>query len=106
LRGGSSSKKCWDLEVEERAAAREGFKLIGMYKVAGQRRVIAIVEIDTADNLDRVIFGRLPLREYLEFEAIWPLRTFDDFLKDCGRPISVRRRHRIGGEYLGRICCT
>jgi muconolactone D-isomerase len=73
----------WDLEVEESKVAQEGFKLIGMYKVAGQRRVIAIVEIESAEDLDRMILGRLPMREVLEFEAIWPLRTFDGFLEDC-----------------------
>jgi muconolactone delta-isomerase len=52
------------------------------WKVAGQRRVIAIVEIETAEEFDRTILGRLPLREYLEFEAIWPLRSFDSFLDD------------------------
>jgi muconolactone D-isomerase len=51
--------------------------------VAGQRRVIAIVEIASAEELDRVILGRLPMREVLEFEAIWPLRTFNGFLEDC-----------------------
>jgi len=37
----------------------------------------------SADELDRAIFGRLPMREFLEFEAIWPLRDFEDFLADC-----------------------
>jgi hypothetical protein len=73
----------WDLEIEEAEAAKDGFKLIAMYKVAGQRRVIAIVEIATAEDLDRVVLGRLPMREVLEFEAIWPLRSFDGFLEDC-----------------------
>jgi muconolactone D-isomerase len=77
-------EEVWDLEIEEAKAAKDGFKLIRMYKVAGQRRVIAIVEIETAEELDRTILGRLPLREYLEFEAIWPLRSFDSFLDDCG----------------------
>ncbi len=73
----------WDLEIEEAKAAKDGFKLIAMYKVAGQRRVIAIVESETAADLDRVILGRLPLLEVLEFEAIWPLRSFEGFLEDC-----------------------
>ena len=54
-----------------------------MYKVAGQRRVIAILEIDTDEELDRVILGCLPMREVLEFEAIWPVRSFEGFLDDC-----------------------
>ena len=49
----------WDLEIQEAKAAKDGFKLIAMYKVAGQRRVIAIVEIASAEELDRVILGRL-----------------------------------------------
>ena len=27
--------------------------------------------------------GRLSLREFLEFEAIWPVRPFENFLEDC-----------------------
>jgi hypothetical protein len=26
--------------------------------------------------------GRLPLREFLEFEAIWAVRPFENFLED------------------------
>lgn len=78
-----SFKEVWDLEIEEGKAAQTGFKLVGMYKVAGQRRVIAIVDIPSADDLDRTIMGHLPLREYLEFEAIWAVRPFENFLEDC-----------------------
>jgi muconolactone delta-isomerase len=83
IEGRLKLEEVWDLEIEEGKAAKDGFKLMGMYKVAGQRRVIAIVEIETVEELDRMILGRLPLREYLEFEAIWPLRSFDGFLDDC-----------------------
>jgi len=83
IEGRMKLDEVWDLEIEESKAAQDGFKLIGMYKVAGQRRVIAIVEIDSAEKLDQVIFGRLPMREVLEFEAIWPLREFDGFIEDC-----------------------
>jgi hypothetical protein len=27
--------------------------------------------------------SRLPLREYLELESVWPLRPFADFVADC-----------------------
>jgi muconolactone D-isomerase len=37
-----------DMEVKEATAAQETFKVVAMYKVAGQRRVIAIVEMDSA----------------------------------------------------------
>ena len=73
----------WDLELEESKSAKDRFKIVAMYKVAGQRRVIAIVEMKSAEELDQAILGHLPMREFLEFEAIWPLRDFEGFLEDC-----------------------
>jgi muconolactone delta-isomerase len=83
IEGRLTLDEVWDLEIEESKAAKDGLKILHMYKVAGQRRVIAIVETESAENRDRVILGRLPMREVLEFEAIWPLRSFDGFLEDC-----------------------
>jgi muconolactone D-isomerase len=67
--------------IEESQAAKADLQILGMYKVAGQRRVIAIVDMPSADDLDRTIMGRLPLREFLEFEAIWPVRPFESFCR-------------------------
>ena len=84
IEGRLSFNEVWDLEIEEsKAAAAAGNEILGMYKVAGQRCVIAIVDMPSADDLDRTIMGRMPLREFLEFEAIWPLRSFESFLDDC-----------------------
>jgi muconolactone delta-isomerase len=88
IEGRLSFKEVWDLEIQESEAvkaeaAKADVKILGMYKVAGQRRVIAIVDMPSADDLDRTIMGRLPLREFLEFEAIWPVRQFENFLEDC-----------------------
>jgi len=80
----------WDLEIEESKAAQSGFKILGMYKVAGQKRVLAVVDIPSADDLDRTIMGQLPLREYLEFESIWPQRSFADFIEDCRRHFGTK----------------
>ena len=69
-----------------------------MFKVAGQRRVIAIADWESAEELDRTYMGRLPLREYLEVEAIWPLRAFDGFVEDC-------RTHFDGTNLVGPVAC-
>jgi hypothetical protein len=53
-----------------------------MYKVAAQHRVIAINDIENADELDRNFMARWPLLEYLELEAGWALRTYESFLED------------------------
>jgi len=73
-----------DIEYEETKHAEEtlnsGF-CVGIWKVAGQKRVLAIVDAPSADELDRSTF-RLPMREYLEFEQIWPLRDYLSFAAD------------------------
>jgi muconolactone delta-isomerase len=80
----------WDMEVKEGPATSAHFKVVAMYKVVGQRRVIAIVDMESAEALDRSILGHLPMREYLDFEAIWPLRTFAGFLEDCSTHFGAR----------------
>lgn len=62
-----------------------------IYKVAGQRRVIAIVDLPDAESLDRTIMGGLPMAQYLEFEAIWPLRDYAPFIEDCKEAFKAGR---------------
>lgn len=83
IEGRISFGEVWDLEIKESKAAQVGLKIVGMYKVAGQKPVIALVDSPSADELDRTIMGKLPMREFLEFETIWPLRPFESFLEDC-----------------------
>jgi muconolactone D-isomerase len=82
-----------DIEEEETRHAEEtlnsGF-CVGLWKVAGQKRVIAIVDAESADDLDRSVF-RLPMREYLEFEVIWALRDYLSFAKD----VETRYREEV-----------
>lgn len=89
--GRVSLDELWDVQAEEGgyalAAMESGFCL-GIWKVAAQKRVIAIVDSPDAEELDRVALGRLPMREYLEFEEIWPLRDYRGFTED------TRKRYR------------
>lgn len=82
----------WDIEAEEALHAQQtvdsGF-VVGIWKVAAQKRVIAILESPDAEELDRTALGRLPMREYLEFEAVWPLRDYLGFAED------VRARYKV-----------
>ena len=75
----------WKVEADEAEHAKEtlasGF-CVGIWKVAAQKRVIAIIESPDAEELDRTALGRLPMREYLEFEAVWPLRDYLGFADD------------------------
>lgn len=84
----------WDLLWEEiqnsRALVESGVLKSQLYKVAAQKRVIGIIEVESIDNLDRVAMGGLPMREYLEFEVVWPLRDYTgSFAEDVERHYQV-----------------
>jgi ankyrin repeat protein/ketosteroid isomerase-like protein/muconolactone delta-isomerase len=87
--GRISQDDLWALESKEgdhaesqTGAAKDPVRVVNIFKVASQHRVIAIVDVDSADELDRNSMGRLPMREYLEFEHVWPLREYDGFIRD------------------------
>ncbi|MGZ8263626.1 MAG: muconolactone Delta-isomerase [Burkholderiales bacterium] len=89
--GRISQDQLWELEQQEIEFAQttvDSGVVKGIYKVAGQPRVIVIIDVESADELDRTVMGRLPMREFLEFEAVWALREYASFAED------VRRRFR------------
>ncbi|MEW9555549.1 muconolactone Delta-isomerase [Nonomuraea sp. NPDC050783] len=86
--GRISQDELWDIEAREGefALAQVGTGVVtSIYKCVGQHRVIAIVDVDTLEDLDRTTMGWLPMREYLEFEAVWPLREYGPFVDDVKR---------------------
>lgn len=82
--GRISQDKLWDLEALEGEHGVEGIRagFVQLYKVVSQHRIIAIVKADSLEDLDRNSMGWLPMREYLEFEAVWALRDYEGFLAD------------------------
>jgi len=83
--GRISQEKLWDLELLEGQHGIQGLDsglVKGLYKVVSQHRVIAIVDVDSLENLDRNSMGWLPMREYLEFEQVWALRDYPGFIED------------------------
>jgi muconolactone D-isomerase len=83
IEGRATLDDVFALQAHEAQTVGSDVPVVAMYKVAAQRRVIAIVDLDSADDLDRLFMSRLPLREYLELETVWPLRPFADFVADC-----------------------
>jgi muconolactone delta-isomerase len=83
-----SEEELWDLwekEAESALAAKEAGKIVALYKVVGQRRVVMIVNVESHDELDRLAMGAMPMRHILECEGILPVRDYDDFAKDVKR---------------------
>src|SRR5512135_3321084 len=90
--GRLSLEELWELEAQETEEAKETIEsgmVVGIYKVAAEGRVIASVNVVSIEELDRTAMGRLPMREYLEFEVVWPLRDYLGFAED------VKRHYRV-----------
>ncbi|TDD76833.1 muconolactone Delta-isomerase [Actinomadura rubrisoli] len=90
--GRISLDELWEVEAQEAEHAQETIDsgmVVGIWKVAAQKRVIAVLDVESPDDLDRTALGRLPMREYLEFEAVWPLRDYQGFAAD------VRKRYKV-----------
>ncbi len=72
----------WEKETEAALGALEAGKLVSLYKVSGQRRVLAIMNVESTDELDQIIMGGLPMAHYLEMEEVLPLREYEAFASD------------------------
>lgn len=82
--GRLTQEQLWEMEAKEGVHGIEGIKSgkVQLFKVVSQHRIIAVVDVDSLDDLDRNSMGWLPMREYLEFEHVWALRDYEGFIED------------------------
>ena len=75
----------WDegeRETEAALGAMEAGVVTSLYEVAGQRRVIGIVEVESHDQLDQIVMGALPMSHHLTLEEVLPVREYAAFAED------------------------
>ena len=75
----------WEKEADAALKAKAAGKIVALYKVSGQRRVVGIVDVESHDELDRIMMAGLPMAHYLEFEEILPVRAYENFADDVKR---------------------
>ena len=75
----------WEREAEAALKAKSDGKIVALYKVSGQRRVLAILDVESHDELDRMAMAGVPMAPYLELEDILPLREYESFANDLKR---------------------
>ncbi|VAW56406.1 Putative transporter [hydrothermal vent metagenome] len=74
----------WSEEADVALEAKEAGVVIDLWKCAGERRVIAIVNVDTPDALDQILLD-LPIMKKLGQHvqvAVTSLRKYEDFATD------------------------
>jgi muconolactone delta-isomerase len=74
----------WEKEAHAAIAAKAAGKIVNLWKVAGQRRVLAVLDVESHDEMDRIFMAALPLAHNLEFEQILPIREYERFAADVG----------------------
>ena len=75
----------WEREAQAAVGAMEAGIIKSLYKVAGQRRVIGIVEVESHDQLDQIVMGALPMSHHLTLEEVLPVREYTAFADDVRR---------------------
>jgi len=76
------------LEAQETGHAAETVAskmVVGIWKVASQHRVIAVVDVKSAEELDHNSMFGLPMRGNIEFEVVWPLCDYQEFANDLAK---------------------
>ncbi|MGD1703182.1 muconolactone Delta-isomerase [Dapis sp. BLCC M229] len=74
----------WSEEADAAMSAKEAGIVVNLWKCVGTRRVIAIVDVESPDQLDQIIMD-LPivkkLGQYVNIE-VTSLRPYEDFATD------------------------
>ena len=82
---GMSQDELWDAWEEEAnaaLAAKEAGTVVSLYKVCGQRRVLALLDVESLDQLDQIWMAGLPMARYLELKEVVPVREYEAFADD------------------------
>lgn len=75
----------WEEEAEAALGAIAAGTIVSAYKIVGQRRVVAIVDVASHDQLDHILMAALPMAHHLEIEEIVPVREYEKFAADVKR---------------------
>ena len=74
----------WAREADAALGAKEAGAVVDLWKCVGQRRVVAVVNIDSHDTLDQILLDLPIMQEHGQHVHInvTPLRRYEDFASD------------------------
>ncbi len=75
----------WEKEVDVALKAKPEGRIVALYKVVGQRRVLIVIDVESHDEIDQALMAVMPLAHYEELEKILPVREYESFAKDVRR---------------------
>lgn len=72
----------WEQEVEAASGAVEAGVVRGIWKVAGEQRVLAVLDLPDHDALDRALMVGTPMAGHLVVAEITAVRDYASFGED------------------------
>lgn len=79
----------WAREADAAIGAKQAGAVVDLWKCVGQRRVVAVVNIDSPDVLDQILMDLPIMKEHGQHVHIdvVPLRRYEDFAADVKKRI-------------------
>ena len=82
----------WAEEANAALGAKSAGVVVDLWKVVGERKVLVIADVDTPDDLDRILFD-LPIMQkmgHLVQVDVKSLRRYEDFAEDVKERLGRR----------------
>jgi len=81
--------KIWAEEADAALGAKKAGVVVDLWKAVGQRRVLAVLDVDSHDTLDAILMD-LPIMkqhgQHVQIE-VTPLRTYEAFSEDVKKRV-------------------
>ncbi|HEX9181304.1 MAG TPA: muconolactone Delta-isomerase family protein, partial [Burkholderiales bacterium] len=79
----------WAREADAAIGAKQAGAVVDLWKCVGQRRVVAIVNIESPDTLDQILMDLPIMKEHGQHVHIdvVPLRRYEDYAADLKKRI-------------------
>ena len=76
--------KIWAEEADAALGAKAAGAVVDLWKVVGQRRVFAVVNVDSMDTLDQVLMDLPIMKQHGQHVqvTVTPIRTYEAFAED------------------------
>lgn len=74
----------WAREADVALGAKSAGVVVDLWKCVGTRRIVAVVNVDSPDQLDQILFDLPIMKEHGQHVQVdvTPLRRYEDFAAD------------------------
>ncbi len=80
----------WSREADAAIGAKEAGVVVDLWKCVGERRVVAVVQVDSPDTLDQILLDLPIMKEHGQHVdvEVTALRRYEDFAADVKQRLS------------------